>query len=132
MCSCFRKKNIDTDLEEDLDNDLEEIIEEEATNNLKIELYPNKKPRYKFAKFPLEKLVGKDVLGYSFNINDRLAFINSNNPVINGFYQAHCNHYPIRIKPDHIWLLILQAFSNHVNLNSEELRRYFVNFDAKQ
>ena len=42
------------------------------------------------------------------------------------------HHYPIKIKPDHIWLLILQAFSNHVNLNSEELRRYFVNFDGKQ
>ena len=32
------------------------------------------------------------------------------------------NYYPIRIKPDDIWLLIVQAFSHHVNNNSEELR----------
>ena len=49
-----------------------------------------------------------------------------------GFYIAHINHYPIRIKPDDIWLLIVQAFSNHVNANSEKLRKYFVNFDGKK
>ena len=135
MGSCFCKKKKHVDLEEDLEEDLEKGIEEsikEETNILKIELYPKKKPRYKFKKFSLKSLVDQNVLGYSFNINDSLAFIYSNNPVINGFYQAHCNHYPIRIKPDHIWLLIFQAFSNHVNANSEKLRRHFVNFDGKQ
>ena len=53
-------------------------------------------------------------------------------PLLNGFYTAHTNHYPIIIKPDDIWLLIVQAFSNHVNANSEKLRHYFVNFDGKQ
>ena len=53
-------------------------------------------------------------------------------PLLNGFYTAHINHYPIRIKPDDIWLLIVQAFSNHVRANSEELRKYFVNFDGKK
>ena len=28
--------------------------------------------------------------------------------------------------------MIVQAFSNHVNANSEELRNYFVNFDGKK
>ena len=56
----------------------------------------------------------------------------SNVPLLNGFYTAHTNHYPIRIKPDDIWLLIVQAFSNHVNANSEELRNLFVNFDGKK
>ena len=53
-------------------------------------------------------------------------------PVLGGFYSAHIDHYPIRIKPDDIWLLIVQAFSNHVNLNSEDLRKYFVNFTGKK
>ena len=44
----------------------------------------------------------------------------------------HINHFPIRLKPDDIWLLIIQAFSNHVNANSEELRHYFVNFEGKK
>ena len=58
--------------------------------------------------------------------------MDSNVPLLNGFYTAHTNHYPIRIKPDDIWLLIVQAFSNHVNANSEELRHHFVNFDGKK
>ena len=61
-----------------------------------------------------------------------MAFIDKNAPVLNGFYTAHINHYPIRIKPDDIWLLIVQAFSSHVNENSEELRHYFVNFSGKK
>ena len=48
------------------------------------------------------------------------------------FILPHTNHYPIRIKPDDIWLLIVQAFSNHVNANSERLRHYFVDFDGKK
>ena len=101
-------------------------------NELKIELYPKNKPRYEFEKSSLDKLVKNDTLGFSFNKEDKLAYIFSKTPVLNGFYLAHSNHYPIRIKPDHIWLLIVQAFSNHVNVNSEELRSHFVNFEGKK
>ena len=57
MGSCFCKKKKHVDLEEDLEEDLEKGIEEsikEETNILKIELYPKKKPRYKFRKFSLK------------------------------------------------------------------------------
>ena len=53
-------------------------------------------------------------------------------PLLNGFYEAHSIHYPIRLKPDDIWLLIIQAFSNHININSEDLRKMFVNFEGKK
>ena len=104
-------------------------------NELKIELYPENKPRNEFIREPLNNLLkneNKDILGYSFDKEKYLAFINTNVPLLNGFYTAHTNHHPIRIKPDDIWLLIVQAFSNHVNANSEELRKYFVNFDYKK
>ena len=101
-------------------------------NELKIDLYPGKRPRYTFDKTPVSKLITKDVLGHSLNPEQSLAYIDSNVPLLNGFYTAHTNHYPIRIKPDDIWLLIVQAFSNHVNANAEKLRHYFVNFDGKQ
>ena len=104
----------------------------EQNNDLKIELYPEKKPRYNFEKSSLKNLVDKDTLAFSFNEKDELAYINSKTPVLNGFYLAHSNHYPIRIKPDHIWLLIIQAFSNHVNVNAEILRDLFVDFDGKE
>ena len=101
-------------------------------NELKIDLYPKKSPRYTFDKNPVSKLITKDAIGHSLNPDQSLAYMDSNVPVLNGFYIAHTNHYPIRIKPDDIWLLIVQAFSNHVNSNSEKLRHYFVNFDGKQ
>jgi len=37
-----------------------------------------------------------------------------------------------KIKPDDIWLLIIQGFINHVNENSEDLRSLFVNFNGKK
>ena len=105
---------------------------EGKSNELKIELYSDRQPRYGFGKEPLENIIPKGVLAYSFDKNEELGFIKYNVPVLNGFYTAHTNHYPIRIKPDDIWLLIVQAFSHHVNNNSEELRNMFVNFDGKK
>lgn len=105
---------------------------ETQKNDLKIELYPKKKARYNFERSSLKDLVKNDILGFSFDEKEELAYINSKTPILNGFYLAHSNHYPIRIKPDHIWLLIIQAFSNHVNANAEYLRRLFVNFDGKK
>ena len=101
-------------------------------NELKIELYPDSVPRYSFDKSSLKDSIPSNVLVHSFDIKQELAYIESNVPVLNGFYTAHTNHYPIRIKPDDIWLLIIQAFSNHVNANSEKLRKLFVNFDGKK
>ena len=54
-------------------------------------------------------------------------------PVFEGFVWAYRNHYPITISPDIFWLLITQAFSNHVSDKHEELRSMFVDFlDKKQ
>ena len=97
-------------------------------NELKIELYPENKPRYEFYKESIKNHITENILEQSLNPNRDLGFLFSNVPLLSGFYEAHANHYPIRIKPDDIWLLIVQAFSNHVNANSEELRSFFVNF----
>ena len=52
--------------------------------------------------------------------------------ILFGFYRAHINHLPLIIKPDDIWLLIIQTFTNHVNENAKELKNLFVNFDGKK
>ena len=44
---------------------------------------------------------------------------------------AWANHYPIRFKPEHIWLLILQAVAIHVEKNSQKLRKKYVNHKGK-
>ena len=103
-----------------------------SSNELKIELFPENKKRNDLLKEPLSFLIDKDTSNYSFDLNRKLAFINSNVPLLTGFYNAHINHLPIRIRPDDIWLLIVQAFSNHVNSDSEKLRKYFVNFEGKK
>jgi len=106
--------------------------QKEIKEDTKIELYPDRKPRYNFDKNSLSRIVPNNALSFSFDKNKELGFTSENVPVLQGFYTAHTNHYPIRIKPDDIWLLIVQAFSHHVNINSEKLRNMFVNFSGKQ
>ena len=99
---------------------------------LKINLFSENIPQGKLEKHPVKNIINKETLGHSLDENQSLAFLEAIVPFLNGLYTAHINHYPFRIKPDDIWLLIVQAFSNHVNANSEELRNYFVNFDGKK
>ena len=59
---------------------------------------------------------------------------NRDNPIcsfINASLDAWANHYPIRFKPEHIWLLVLQGVAVHVDLNAEQLRTKYVNHDGK-
>ena len=97
----------------------------------RIDTYKNKINRYTFEKSSINSIIEKS-LGHSFNNIQELAFLGSNVPILYGFYTAHTNHYPIKIKPDDIWLLIIQGFINHVNQNSESLRYLFVNFEGKK
>ena len=103
-----------------------------SDNEIKIELYPENMPISELEKRPVEKIINKDTLAYSFDISKKLGYLSYKVPVLSGIYKAYCNHYPIRIKPDDIWLLIVQCFSYHVNENSEKLRKYFVNFNGQQ
>ncbi|WP_243347710.1 DUF4419 domain-containing protein [Parabacteroides sp. FAFU027] len=48
-----------------------------------------------------------------------------------GMYQAYSDHRPFVLSPDMIWLLISQGFAQHVNINSEKLRHYFVSYNGK-
>ena len=102
------------------------------SNELKIELYPENKPTTELKSEPIQTIINNETLGHSFDINENLSFLCYNVPTLSGIFYAYCNHYPIRIKPDDIWLLIVQCFSHHVNKNSESLRNYFVNFEGKK
>ena len=45
---------------------------------------------------------------------------------LQGYYQAYVKHIPICITPDILWMLIVQGFSHHIELNSERLRSKLV------
>ena len=95
-------------------------------DDLKIILCPDNKPQGNLRKEPLKHLIEKNALGFSFDVNEQIGYTDRKVPVLKGFSDAFRYHYPIKIKPDDIWLLIVQAFSHHVNANSEELRNYFI------
>ena len=100
----------------------------ESINELRIDLYPENKPKSELEKESIQKILNEDILAHSFDDNQKLGYLCYKVPVLSGFFNAYCNHYPIRIKPDDIWLLILQCFSYHVNENSKKLKNVFVNF----
>ena len=75
---------------------------EDKSNELKIELYPDREPRYSFDKDSLKKIIPKDALAYSFDKDKKLEYIKENTHVLNRFYTANNNHYTIRIKKDDI------------------------------
>ena len=51
---------------------------------------------------------------------------------LQNFLTAYNNDLPLYISPDDIWLLIAQGFCYHVDSHSEELRKYFVDFEGKK
>lgn len=50
--------------------------------------------------------------------------------VLLGYLDSFIDHCPIKVSPNVIWQLILNAFSKYVNSYSEKLRNKFVNFEG--
>merc|ERR1719453_856983 len=54
----------------------------------------------------------------------------------NGFIAAvtaaFANHYPLALKPNHLWLLILQGVAKHVEHNAETVRKRWVSHEGKK
>ena len=59
-------------------------------------------------------------------------YLNIPHPFLRATFQAYSEHFPLKIRPDDIWLLILQGTGLHINMNSEALRSEFVNFEGKK
>ena len=47
-------------------------------------------------------------------------------PFIGMVAKAYAEHYPIEIYPDDIWLLLMDGFKIHININREKLKNKFV------
>ena len=58
--------------------------------------------------------------------------LNIPHPFLRATFQAYSKHFPLKIRPDDIWLLILQGTGLHINMHSEALRSQFVNFEEKR
>ena len=73
-------------------------------------------------------------LNYSFETGDNYFSLAGDTPVIEGYRIAYLHHFPIVINPNIFWLMILQGFSRHmeINNNSERIRYKFVDFEGKK
>ena len=85
---------------------------QEEIETLKIVLNPN---------LPHPSLIDQEKINYF-----------KTNKLILGYLNAYYNHCPIKVSPNAIWQLILNAFSLYVNVNSEKLREKFVDFQGKK
>ena len=71
------------------------------------------------------------VLGEFCSIKEKICDFGTV-PFLYGLYRAYAHHCPLRLSPDDFWLLILQDFSNYINVYSEELRNKIVDFEGKK
>lgn len=53
-------------------------------------------------------------------------------PFVEAIHTAYDKHYPLMLSPDMVWLCIEQGLANHINENSETLRKKFVDFEGKK
>lgn len=117
---------------------------ESKTEEIKIVLNENLQPRFKFNFSNLESILSVDenaaILGIEKKIYHCSSDIKSNKyideldglNVIKGYYKAYVNHIPICVTPDILWMLIVQGFSRHIDLNAEKLRAKFVEFQGQK
>ncbi|KAL9595850.1 MAG: hypothetical protein Q9219_006192 [cf. Caloplaca sp. 3 TL-2023] len=56
----------------------------------------------------------------------------SENGFVHTAIQSYNHHQNLVLKPDDVWLAILTQFNIYVNAHSEELRKYFVDFEGKR
>lgn len=123
-----------------------------SQNGITFEVEKLTKPNYLLRLTPREKiyenLIKFDLNIYQGDLNEQKTKIPYNivaqshlsdslvtydyHSFFEGMYQAYSNHRPFVLSPDMVWLLISQGFAQHINTNSEELRKYFVNFDGKE
>ncbi|KAM3132816.1 hypothetical protein pb186bvf_015121 [Paramecium bursaria] len=55
-----------------------------------------------------------------------------NNQFAEAIRLSYQYHVPLILSPDDLWLVISQGFGIHVNMNAEQLRKQFVDFDGKK
>lgn len=78
-----------------------------------------------------EKRIGNDIEAYGINNAGNEMYSCHYHPFIETLHLSFAEHRPITISPDMIWLLIVQGFANHVDVNSDSLRGQFVHHEGK-
>jgi hypothetical protein len=117
---------------------------ESKIEEIKIEINKDLKPRADFHFDSLQSILSTDVNAAILSTEKKIYHCSSDLrakkyvlglqglTVLQGYYKAYVNHIPICITPDILWMLIIQGFSRHIDLNSERLRNKLVQFEGKK
>ena len=60
------------------------------------------------------------------------ASLHEKNMFVESALLAFRKHFPLKIKPDVVWITILQGFATHINKNPEKYRHQFVAHEGKK
>jgi len=63
---------------------------------------------------------------------NRQILVSDRGGFVMAVYHAFNSHIPLCFGPDDLWTLIIQGVSKHIELNAEELRGKFVDFEGKK
>ncbi|KAG9305391.1 hypothetical protein G9A89_011524 [Geosiphon pyriformis] len=82
------------------------------------------------------KVIGAFSINYPEEARPNPTTIIKTGGITHGFvaaiHQAYNLHQHRRISPDNVWLTIVQGVSQHINLNAEKFRSYFVNHEGEK
>ena len=73
----------------------------------------------------------QEILANSFADDENLYTIGED-VLFQMLLRAWCQHRPVVLTPDAIWMVIAQGFSHYVNENPEKVRRLLVNHEGKK
>ncbi|RDX55247.1 hypothetical protein OH76DRAFT_1552446 [Lentinus brumalis] len=74
----------------------------------------------------------KQVLRSSLKSEELSKISPSGNGFVHAVLDAWAGHFHLRIRPDDVWVAILNQLNFYINAHGEELRRYFVAHDGKK
>lgn len=81
------------------------------------------------SKKVIENHVKYSIAGYSKSIDGNYLVPTKMHSFIEALHYSYAEHRPICISPDMIWLLICQAVTQHIELNSDSLKNKIVKFE---
>jgi hypothetical protein len=70
-----------------------------------------------------------DPTPFSGDLGDHTHWVH---PLVHAVHQAFCDHRPLVLSPDAIWLTIVQGFAQHLQQNSETFRNRIVPHHGKK
>ena len=117
---------------------------EPKIEEIKIVINENLEPRSEFQFDSLQSILSKDLYARVLKVDKKIYHCSSDLTAhkyvqdldglttLQGYYKAYVKHIPICITPDILWMLIIQGFSRHIDLNSEKLRSKLVQFKGKK